>query len=110
MAQILILIGTESGNAQMVGEAVAEELQRMGHTTQLANSGDCDTLEVASREVVLVCTSTHGDGEYPDNIIPLVDSLETRRPDLSGATPRTSSSARPVAVSMRCWPAWARRR
>lgn len=83
MAQILILVGTESGNAQMVGEAAAEELERQGHTVQLANSGDCDTLELARREVILVCTSTHGDGEYPDNIIPLADSLEAKRPDLS---------------------------
>lgn len=84
MAEILILIGTESGNAQMVGEAVGEELQRLGHAVELANTGDCDSLELAHRPAVLVCTSTHGDGEFPDNIIPLADSLKDKRPDLSG--------------------------
>jgi MioC protein len=32
---------------------------------------------------VLVCTSTHGDGELPDNIIPLTDELRAQTPDLS---------------------------
>jgi MioC protein len=30
-----------------------------------------------------VCTSTHGDGELPDNIIPLAERLRRETPDLS---------------------------
>lgn len=83
MAEILILIGTESGNAQMVGEIVGDELSRLGHSVQLASEGDALTLELAHRPVVLICCSTHGDGELPDNIIPLANSLREDRPDLS---------------------------
>lgn len=81
---ILIVVGTESGNAQMVAEIVAEELERRGHHAQVANSGDWRSLELPNRPAVLICCSTHGDGELPDNIMPLADSLKRDRPDLSG--------------------------
>ncbi len=84
MSDILILVGTESGNAQMVGEMVGDELTRLGHSAQVANEGDAQSLELAHRPLVLICSSTHGDGELPDNIMPLAESLRTERPDLSG--------------------------
>lgn len=82
MAHILIIVGTESGNAQMVADTLQDELSAMGHFIDVVNEGDCDSMDLANREVVLVCTSTHGLGELPDNIIPLADSLKERTPAL----------------------------
>lgn len=83
MAEILIVVGTESGNSQMVADLLQGELVRLGHAVDIANGGEHAAARLDQREVVLVCTATHGDGELPDNIIPFAASLERDRPDLS---------------------------
>lgn len=82
---ILVIVGTESGNAQMVGETVADELTRLGHDAEVVedDAGDLNALALADRDALLICTSTHGLGELPDNIIPFADALKDRAPDLS---------------------------
>ncbi|MBB4285323.1 flavodoxin domain-containing protein [Roseospira goensis] len=82
---ILVIVGTESGNAQMVGETVGDELARLGHDVTVVeeDAGDLDALALPARTAVLVCTSTHGLGELPDNIIPFADALKAQTPDLS---------------------------
>lgn len=83
MHDILILVGTESGNAEMVAELLMEEFTRLGHKAEVMNRGEAADADFPSRRVVLICTSTHGSGELPDNIIPMQRSLEETRPDLS---------------------------
>ncbi|MBM3597321.1 MAG: flavodoxin/nitric oxide synthase [Alphaproteobacteria bacterium] len=83
MADILIVVGTESGNSQMVADLLRAELGRLGHAVDLANAGEHGAARLAERDIVLICTATHGDGELPDNIIPFADSLRRDRPDLS---------------------------
>jgi len=82
---ILVIVGTESGNAQMVGETVVEDLIRAGHDATVVER--CDdglaALALETRDVLLVCTSTHGLGELPDNLIPLAEALRAEAPDLS---------------------------
>jgi len=84
---ILIIVGTESGNAQMVGETLGEDLAAQGHAVDVvedeSETGDLDALGLDGREVLLVVSSTHGLGELPDNIIPFADALRERSPDLS---------------------------
>lgn len=82
MANILILVGTESGNAQMVADVLRDELSA-DHDVELASEGDCAAQDWPTRRIVLICTSTHGLGELPDNIIPLAESLEREKPDLA---------------------------
>ncbi len=82
MADILILVGTESGNAQMVADLLEDELGDLGHDMEVRNEGDAAAMGFADRDVVLICCATHGDGELPDNIQPLADSLEEEKPDL----------------------------
>ena len=84
MSNILILVGTESGNAQMVGDTLMDEFTALGHAAEV--SSDAQTaadLGLDGRDVVLIITSTHGLGELPDNIIPIHDDLDANRPDLS---------------------------
>ena len=83
LADILIIVGTESGNAQMVADYLSDELSPLGHAFDIVNEGTADDAGLSDRSVVLVCTATHGDGELPDNIQPLADSLEQDKPDLS---------------------------
>jgi MioC protein len=83
MAKILIIVGTESGNAQMCADHLSDNLPALGHEVEVAADADAGSVDLAGRDVVLVCTSTHGDGELPDNIIPLAERLRGEMPDLS---------------------------
>ena len=82
MADIAILVGTESGNAQMIADTLNDELG-MDHDVVVHEEPELDELDLASREIVIICCSTHGDGELPDNIIPLHDTLKESDMDLS---------------------------
>ncbi|MBY4678132.1 flavodoxin domain-containing protein [Marinobacterium arenosum] len=83
MTDIAILVGTESGNAQMVADALQEVLEGMEHEVVLHEEPDLDEIDFANRDVVIVSCSTHGDGELPDNIIPLCEALQEQQPNLS---------------------------
>ncbi len=83
MADILILVGSESGNAQMVADLLEEELAREGHAIEVRAKGGAEEAGLAARKTVLIVCSTHGEGELPENIRPLHDELARVRPDLS---------------------------
>ena len=83
MARILILVGTESGNAQMVADALKPVLTAAGHTVDVTDKA-ATVVDLLVHEVFLVVSATHGSGEIPTNILPLAETLERERPDLSG--------------------------
>jgi MioC protein len=83
MARILILVGTESGNAQMVADALEPVLTAAGHTVDVTDKA-ATVADLLAHEVFLVVSATHGSGEIPTNILPLAETLERERPDLSG--------------------------
>ena len=83
MARILILVGTESGNAQMVADALKPVLVSAGHKVDVTDKA-ATVADLRAHEVFLVVSATHGTGEIPTNILPLAETLERERPDLSG--------------------------
>ena len=83
MAEILILVGTESGNAQMVADALKPVLQTGGHTVDVSDKAVSAT-DLAGHDTFLIVCATHGSGDIPTNILPLAETLERERPDLSG--------------------------
>ena len=83
MADILILVGSESGNAQMVADLLAEELGKEGHRIAVEARGAEAMGRLLDCGTALVCCSTHGEGELPENIRPLREALLAARPDLS---------------------------
>ena len=83
MAEILILVGTESGNAQMVADALKPVLEGAGHTVDV-NDKPATAADLVAHDVLLVICATHGSGDIPTNILPLAETLERERPDLSG--------------------------
>ena len=82
MATILILVGTESGNAQMVADALQPVLQAGGHTVDVTDRA-ATAADLARHDTLLVVCATHGSGDIPTNIQPLAESLERERPDLA---------------------------
>lgn len=84
MAKILILVGTESGNAQMVADALKPVLQAGGHTVEVSDKA-ASAGDLAGHDTLLIVCATHGSGDVPTNILPLAESLLRDRPDLSAA-------------------------
>jgi MioC protein len=83
MASILILVGTESGNAQMVADALKPVLEDAGHAVDVTDKA-ASRADLEAHDVLLVVCATHGSGDIPTNILPLAEILERERPDLSG--------------------------
>ena len=83
MATILILVGTESGNAQMVADALQPVLKAAGHSVKVSDAA-ASAADFLGNDVLLVVCATHGSGDIPTNILPLAETLERERPDLSG--------------------------
>jgi MioC protein len=83
MSKILILVGTESGNAQMVADALKPVLEGAGHAVDVSDAA-ASASDLEAHDVLLVVCATHGSGDIPTNILPLAETLERQRPDLSG--------------------------
>lgn len=83
MATILILVGTESGNAQMVADALQPVLASAGHAVDVTDKA-ATAADLQAHDVLLAVCATHGSGDIPTNILPLVEALERDKPDLSG--------------------------
>jgi MioC protein len=81
--RIHILVGTMTGTAQLCAQEM--ELALDDGETQVATlMMDRLDASVFSREgVFLVCTSTYGQGDVPDNARALYEDLKAKRPDLS---------------------------
>lgn len=81
---LTILVGTMTGNAQLVAQELELVLDDGDTrvTTKLMDGLDGSVFDGGG--LFLVCTSTYGQGDVPDNAKALYESLHTRRPDLSG--------------------------
>ena len=81
--RITILVGTMTGTAQLCAQEM--ELALDGDEVQVeALLMDGLDSGVFDREgLFLVCTSTYGQGDVPDNARALYEDLQKRRPDLS---------------------------
>lgn len=83
MSSIQILIGSMLGAAEYVAEDLADTLRGAGHDVHLQNPAELAGLLRAPGSIWLICTSTHGAGDIPDNLQPFARALAEQRPDLS---------------------------
>jgi MioC protein len=80
---INILVGTMTGTAQLCAQEMELALDD-GDTKVTTLMMDGLDSSVFSRDgVFLVCTSTYGQGDVPDNARALYEDLKAKRPDLS---------------------------
>jgi MioC protein len=83
--KINILVGTMTGTAQMCAQEI--ELALDGDDIQVATllMDKLDPQVFADRDAVyLVCTSTYGQGDVPDNAKAFYEALGAQKPDLAG--------------------------
>ncbi|ELR64190.1 Flavoprotein MioC [Photobacterium marinum] len=81
MSQITLITGSTLGGAEYVADHLADLLEQEGHQTETVNRADLANLTLDNTWLV-VC-STHGAGEFPDNIQPFIQQLTEQKPDLS---------------------------
>jgi MioC protein len=81
MADITLISGSTLGSAEYVAEHLAEKLEAGGFTTETLHGPELDELTLSGRW--LVVSSTHGAGDLPDNLQPLLEQIEEQLPDLS---------------------------
>jgi len=80
---ITILVGTMTGTADLVAEEVHDRLEEAGHDVEIVPMDALDAAVFGRAGVFLICSSTYGQGDVPDNAQGLFAALERDRPDLS---------------------------
>ncbi|OON40277.1 FMN-binding protein MioC [Izhakiella australiensis] len=81
MADITFISGSTLGSAEYVAEHLAEKLEVQGYSSEMLHGPELS--ELPAEGLWLIVTSTHGAGDLPDNLQPLVDELVEQKPDLS---------------------------
>jgi MioC protein len=80
---ITILVGTMTGTAELVADEVKDVLTAAGLTVEVIAMDKLTPAAFERRGRFLICTSTYGQGDVPDNARDFFAALETARPDLS---------------------------
>lgn len=75
-SNIQILVGSTLGSTEYVAEAVQPFLEEAGYDSEIQFEPDLNTLSLQDDQIWLICTSTHGAGDYPDNLKPFVEQLQ----------------------------------
>ena len=81
--KVSILVGTMTGTAELVASEVETALAGSGLEADVRLMDDLAPNVFEDDAVFLLCTSTYGSGDVPDNAQALFAALETERPDLS---------------------------
>jgi MioC protein len=81
--ELKILVGTMTGNAQTVAQEIELTVEDDWLHPQAVQMDGLDASVFQQDAVFLICSSTYGSGDVPDNARHLYDSLVNTRPDLS---------------------------
>ena len=66
MQSVNIIVGSQMGSAEYVAEQLAEALEQQGIQVQLHEQPVFDDIDQQDT-IWLLCTSTYGAGDYPEN-------------------------------------------
>jgi MioC protein len=86
MAKIAVMVGTVYGGAQYVAEQAIELLAQIGHQAQLFHPARLNDVQQFAADHWLVITSTTGQGDIPDDLVPFYVEVQDRFPLLTGKT------------------------
>lgn len=83
MSVIKIVFGTETGNSESLAKLTAKRLMAQGHQVTVTDLEDYTVADLKSEQILLVITSTYGEGEPPSNAEEFYDELmELQGPQL----------------------------
>ena len=81
---IRILVGTMTGTAELVAEEMQEMIEQDSDHEVTVTVMDGLNASVFDQDgIFLICTSTYGQGDVPDNAMNLYNDLAKKRPNLS---------------------------
>lgn len=80
--QISILVATMGGTAEMVAEELADALGAEGWAVELLMMDDVQAAALRGKSLCIICTSTYGSGDVPDNGKALYAQLQAAEVDL----------------------------
>ena len=81
MNSVNLIVGSQMGSAEYVAEQLSDALNNLGITTQLHDQPKFNDIDPQDT-IWLICTSTYGAGDYPENLISFVEDV-TQADDLS---------------------------
>ena len=85
--RVLVLSASQTGNARSVAESLHAKLQAAGVEARLSSAGDFKSKTLPDEDIVLLVTSTQGEGEPPEEALPLYKFIcGKKKPDLSKLT------------------------
>ncbi|NQZ81424.1 MAG: FMN-binding protein MioC [Colwellia sp.] len=85
MAEFQIIVGSMLGGTEYVAEACEEKLVALKHNVSLHLKPTFEQI-ISSNQIWLICTSTHGAGDLPDNIQEFAADLSACDQDLSSTS------------------------
>ncbi len=80
---IILLVASMSGTAEMVAEVMAEDIKRRGSAVRVIDMEKAGLSLFGQYRTFIVCSSTYGTGDIPDNGQAFFNELTIERPDLS---------------------------
>ncbi len=81
--KVTILVGTMTGTAQLCAQEMELALDDGETEVETLMMDGLDASVFSRKSVFLICTSTYGQGDVPDNAKALYEHLQKTRPDLS---------------------------
>jgi len=84
MSQIEILVGSTLGGTEYVAEAAQALLEEAFFDTDMHLDPDLNELSLQEEQIWLICLSTHGAGDYPENFKDFVSQLQQVNAPLDG--------------------------
>lgn len=83
--KLTIVYGSQTGNTETVAGQLAEKAKSSGIEVKLWDMAEYKPRELKNEQYLAVLTSTHGEGEPPDNAMDLYEFLGSRKaPGLKG--------------------------
>lgn len=116
MPGITIISASQTGNARRVAETLRDDLLAAKLNVKLVNAGDYKFKQIASEKLLIVVTSTQGEGEPPEEAVALHKFLFSKKrrswktprlPCLVSAIALMNFSASPGKISIASWRNWA---
>jgi len=84
MAKIAVMVGSVYGAAQYVAEEAQSLLTTLGHDSRLFEEPKLDDVLAFNADIWLLISSTTGQGDIPDNLLPFFLDVQSRFPLLTG--------------------------
>ena len=73
---IRVLFGTETGNAEYCADELVKAIEKQGREVELVDMEDFSDDDLKSNTLLLIVTSTHGNGDPPANAVGFMNHLK----------------------------------